>query len=172
MPPPVPQEDAAAAPASAETAHGGSHRSGRQLAGSISLMGMELEIIVDFVRKGNADRCHRYSAAGARWIFTRTTSLRSTRRLLCHARRAARGPSSGDAGSGVISGVFRQSGVEGSFTLTQLLRQQEAATPARMKSTPIRRASSPSLYPPTHWILETFDTYAMLTAPDGDLTVT
>ncbi|MCB0113026.1 MAG: beta-lactamase family protein [Caldilineaceae bacterium] len=172
MPPPVPQEDAAAAPASAETTPIADRADlAGSWQGSISVMGMELEIIVDFVRKGDAlTGVIDIPQQGAMDLPLHDIRFEAPDVYFAMLEGPQEAVFGGTLEDGVISGVFRQSGVEGSFTLTAVDATAEAATPApdEVYTDPAGLFSVPV---PTNWILETFDTYAMLTAPDGDLTV-
>lgn len=140
--------------------------------GSISVMNMELEIIIDFTGEGDTLTgtidIPQQGAADLPLHDIRFDDPAVSFAMLEGPQEAV---FDGILEDGVISGTFLQSGVEGTFTLAAVDAAQETAAAPAVEETYTDPAGLFSVPVLTNWTLETFDGYATLTAPDGDLKV-
>jgi CubicO group peptidase (beta-lactamase class C family) len=140
--------------------------------GAISIMGMELEIIVNF--NGEDDE---YTGAidipqqGATGIELHNITFDAP----AVSFEMLPGPQlavfEGELEDGVISGVFSQSGIEGTFELVAVEAGQVAAQPTADTEIYADPSGLFTVPIPTNWTVEARDGYGLLASPDDGILI-
>lgn len=140
--------------------------------GAISVMGAELEIIVNFERDGEVlTGTIDIPQQGATGIPLHSISFEDP---AVHFEMLE-GPQvavfEGELAEGVITGSFLQSGVEGSFELAAIAAQAVAEQPAQTAELYADLSGLFTVPIPTNWTVETHEGYAVLLSPGEGIRV-
>lgn len=140
--------------------------------GAISVMGTELEIIVNFSGEGDAlTGVIDIPQQGATGIPLQNITFDAPNVYFEMLPGPQMAIFEGELEEGVIAGAFRQSGIEATFELVAVDADQAAAQPVEASEIYADPSGLFTVPIPTNWTVETYEGYAALVSPNDGIRV-